>query len=108
MMQSLAREAQPYHPLMLSQAASTDVRYKLAILETLRTKGSNSPARTVRHCHISTQRGRDTVNQLIAQGLIDCLPLEAGRKWISINEKGVEALEAWYIFANAINGEEAA
>ena len=78
MMQSLAREAQPYHPLHLSRKAATKLRYKLSILQALQE-----------------------------DGLIEEILDRRDGSPIKITKKGKQALEAWYVFANAINGEAA-
>ena len=92
--------------MMISQLAMTDIRYKLSILETLRSQGSNSKTRIVRKCKMNHQRGCDAANELIDAGLIDIVELSGDRHWISITKHGREALTLWTQLINLIIGGE--
>lgn len=108
MMQSLAREAQPYHPLHLSSKAATKLRYKLSILQALATHGLNTRNRIRGKASLQWQQASFTYQELLEDGLIEEILDRRDGNPIKITKKGKQALEAWYIFANAITGEESA
>ena len=107
-MGSLVPVAQPYHPLMISQQAVSNIRYKISILAALRTHGCDSKYAILRKCHINSTNARIAIRDLIEHGLVNDVtqPRHNGdQNIIGITVAGKLALESWYKFANAICGE---
>ena len=89
---------------LLTAAKSIQLRNMLNILEVLRIHNSNSKSATIRKAMIGVNPGMTAIENLVEYGLIDLKDM--GRvHWISINNRGREALKHWRSFDRFFFGE---
>jgi len=97
--------AQSFHPLLLSSTATTQIRHRISILETLRTQGLNTPNRIRIKAGVGWDGASCAFEELKKAGLIEEICHNHDGTPLKITIKGKNALDLWYHFINALCGE---